>query len=237
MKSIITVPMNKKMMLLMMSGLLLVGCSRYINAPTFQNVTPAEKNGEMMGIEKDVLVGEMSDTIFEEIDRSFKMEEPLETGVIEKSGMEVKVPEGRYTIYGGRAGSVSIYDEQGKSLMKETFDQYYGVMSLTVDLSERHTIFFNGGFEGATITYPEERVPNELTTGIWSVGEDIDAGEYLFSTSGLIGYVQVFERGKEVRVYELLGREPANSKSNIRLENGQKIKLTGASSFYYESSE
>lgn len=225
------------MTLLMMSCLLLVGCSRYINAPTFQNITPEERNGEIMGTEKDALVGEVSETIFEEIDRSFKMETPLETGVIEKSGMEIKVPEGRYTIYGGRAGSVSIYDDEGQYLIKETFDQFYGVMSLTVDISEHHTIFFDGGFEGATISYPEESAPNELTTGIWSVGEDIDPGEYLFSTSALIGYVQVFEEGKDVQVYELLGREPANAKSKITLENGQKIKLTGASSFHYEASE
>ena len=231
--------MPSKILLLYFSVLLvLVGCGRILNAPTYNNITAYEKNSEIVGEEKEEIVGKVSQTIFDQVDRDNSEGEYVETGVIEKSGMEVSVPEGRYEIFAGAAGNVFIYDEQGDLLIREMFDRFYGVdSSLTVDLSESHTIFFDGGLEGATIRHAETKISNNLTPGIWEVGLDIEAGDYTITTDNLVGYLQVFEPDKEVRVYELVGGGTTQTKSNVQLVEGQKLKITGVSQVQFKPNE
>ena len=216
--------------------LVLAGCGRILNAPTFNNMTDAEKNSEIIGEEKDEIVGKVSQTIFDSVDRNNSKGQNVETGEIEKSGMEVKVPEGRYEIFAGVAGNVFIYDEQGDLLIREMFDRFYGVESaLTVDLNENHIIFFDGGLDGATVRHAKTKISNNLTPGIWEVGLDIEAGDYTITTDNLVGYLQVFEPDKEVRVYELVGGGTVQTQSNVQLTEGQKLKITGVNQVRFET--
>ena len=49
--------------------LVLVGCERVLNAPAFNNMTAHEKNSEIIGEERDEIVGKVSQTIFDTVDR------------------------------------------------------------------------------------------------------------------------------------------------------------------------
>lgn len=218
--------------------LVLVGCGRVLNAPSHNNMTAIEKNSEIVGDEKSEVVGNISKTIFDRVDRTNRNAETYETGVIEKSGMEVKVSEGRYTIFAGDAGNVFVYDEQGDLLIRELFDGFYGVDSLTVDISDNHTVFFDGGLEGATIMPAKTLMSNELTPGIWEVGVDIEAGKYSVSAGeGVLGHLQVFGPDEEVRVYELIGGVSTRTKSAVKLVDGQKLKITGLKFVQFKPTE
>ena len=228
-----------KVSLLLAILLVLTGCGRILNAPTFNNMTAHEKNSEIVGEEKDEIVGSVSQTIFDTVDRDNSKGQEIATGEIEKSGMEINVPEGRYEIFAGNAGNVFIYDELGDLLIREMFDRFYGVDStLTVDLGAGHTIFFDGGLDGATVRHAETKVSNNLTPGIWEVGFDIEAGDYTVTTDNrLVGYLQIFEPDKEVRVYELVGGGSVQTKSEVRLVDGQKLKITGVSHVQFKPNE
>lgn len=216
---------------------MLGGCDRYLNASAFNNMTAVEMNSEIVGKEKEELVGRVSETIFDAIDRNNASEDHIETGAIEKAGLEIQVPEGRYSILAGPAGNVFIYDEDGDLLIRELFDTMGGASSLTVDLSETHTIFFDGGLDGGTILRAETLISNELTSGIWEVGKDIEEGTYAISTEYEVGYLQIFERGKEVRVYELIGGDYTKTESIVQLVKGQKLKITGLPLIQFEPTE
>jgi hypothetical protein len=225
-------------LLLLVVFLVLAGCGRILNAPTYNNMTAHEKNSEIVGEEKGEIVGKVSPTIFDTVDRENSKGQEITTGVIEKSGMEINVPEGRYEIFAGNAGNVFIYDEQGDLLIREMFDRIYGVdSSLTVDLGENHEIFFDGGLDGATVRHAETKIKNNLTPGIWEVGLDIEAGDYTITTDNLVGYLQVFEPDKAVRVYELVGGGNLQTKSEVRLVDGQKLKITGVSHVQFKKNE
>ena len=218
--------------------LVLTGCGRVLNAPSFNNMTAIEKNSEIVGDEKNEIVGNVNKAIFDSVDRANLKAETYETGVIEKSGMEVKVPEGRYMIFAGMAGNVFVYDEQGDLVIRELFDEIYGVDSLTVDIRDDYTVFFDGGNEGATIMPAETLISNELTPGIWEVGVDIEAGKYSISVGGgVLGHLQVFDPNKEVRVYELIGGDTTRTESHVELVDGQKLKITGINSIQFNPTE
>lgn len=236
MKNTTTALINRGILLLFVV-VLLGGCNRYLNAPSFNHMTVVEKNSELVGDEKEEIVGNVSKTIFDSIDRSNSNAESVETGVIEKTGMEIQVSEGRYLIFAGPAGNVFIYDDEGDLLIRELFDTMSGASSLTVDLSEQHTLFFDGGLEGATIRPAETLISNELTPGIWEVGKDIQEGTYSISIEYGIGHLQIFELDEEVRVYELIGGDYTQTESMVQLVDGQKLKITGVPLVQFEPTE
>lgn len=208
--------------------LLLSGCNRVLNASSFNNMSAIEKNSEIIGEEKKGIIGDVSQDIYQSIDRSNLKAETLETGIIQKSGMEVKVPEGRYTIHAGAAGNVFVYDEEGELLIRELFDSMFGVETIQLDIGDNYTIFFDGGLYGATLSPAETLMSNELTSGIWEVGLDIEAGNYsVTAEEGILGYLQVFEIDEEVRLYELIGGATVQTTSDVLLVDGQKLKITG----------
>lgn len=216
---------------------MLGGCDGYLNATPSNHMTAVEKNSEIVGDEKEEIIGKVSQTIFNAIDRSNTDVERVETGVIEKTGMEIQVSEGRYVIFAGPAGNVFIYDEKGDLLIRELFDMTGGAGSVTVDLSEEHTLFFDGGLDGATILPAETFISNELTPGIWEVGKDIQEGAYTISTAYGIGHLQIFELDEEVLVYELIGGDYTQTESVIQLVDGQKLKITGVPLIQFEPTE
>jgi hypothetical protein len=66
---------------------------------------------------------------------------------------------------------------------------------------------------------------------------DIEAGDYTITTDNLVGYLQVFEPYKEVRIYELVGGGNLQTKSEVRLVDGQKLKITGVSHVQFKKKE
>lgn len=216
------------LVLLIIVLIVLSGCDRVLNASSFNNMSAIEKNSEIIGGEKDEIVGDVSKGIYQSIDRANEKAEAFETSGIPKSGVEVKVPEGRYTIQAGSAGNVFIYDEEGELLMRELFDGMFGVESIELDIGENYTLFFDGGLYWATLSPTETTMSNELSSGIWEVGVDIEAGNYVVTADeGTLGYLQVFEIDEEVQVYELMSGDTLQTTSEVQLIDGQKLKITG----------
>ena len=107
--------------------LVLVGCERVLNAPSFNNMTAHEKNSEVIGEERDKIVGKVSQTIFDAVDRDKSKGQSIGVVDIPKSGKRAFVPEGRYIISTGDSGNVVVFDLQGDPLISEMFDRFYGV--------------------------------------------------------------------------------------------------------------
>ncbi len=170
---------GKRMTIALLLAVLLVlaGCEQVLNAPTFNNMTAHEKNSEIIGEERDKIVGKVSQTIFNAVDRDKSKGQSVGVVDIPKSGKRAFVPEGRYEIFAGESGNVVVYDLDGSPVISEMFDRFYGVdNSVTVNIGPEHTIFFDGGLGGATLLHAETQISNNLTTGIWEVGIDIEAG-------------------------------------------------------------
>ena len=217
----------------------LVGCEQVLNAPSFNNMTAREKNSEIIGEERDKIVGKVSQTIFDAVDRDKSKGQSIGVVDIPKSGKRAFVSEGRYEISTGDSGNVVVYDLQGDPLISEMFDRFYGVdNSVTVNIGREHTIYFDGGIHGAEVRHAETQLSNNLTPGIWEVGIDIEAGAYTVTTEDrLVGYLQIFEPDKEVRVFELVGGGAIQTKSEVQLVDGQILKITGVKQVHFEPVE
>ena len=70
----------------------------------------------------------------------------------------------------------------------------------------------------------------DLNAGIWEVGLDIEAGDYLVGSEYGMGYMEIHEKGKEPVLYEVIGGNETGSKSHVNLTEGQKLRVTGISS-------
>ncbi|SES61760.1 hypothetical protein SAMN05216389_10131 [Oceanobacillus limi] len=201
----------------------LVGCQQNPS----EKVLHYEANNEIIGTEKDEIIGDVSDTIYESIDRSNSEAEEMMVGPVEREGEEVTPSKGRYTISGGLSGRVVISDEQGNLLLEEILDQAYGVQSVTVDLNGSHSVYFDG-VEEAMISPAQTNFSNELSAGIWEVGKDIEAGDYsvMAASEQAFGDLMIFEEGESTRLYEIIDTSP-ESMIEVSLEDGQKVKISG----------
>lgn len=188
-------------------------------------ITSYQENYEIIGAEKEKLLENISDTIYESIERNHSDAKEVILNVIDKHGNDLILPEGRYEISGGYSGDIEIRDEKGKLLLTEIIaPPSLGVESVTVDLNGSH-ILHVGGFEGVVITPVTTESSTELTTGIWEVGKDIEAGDYTVTGSAL-GNLLIFEKEKDPQVYEIIGGEPATA-IDVQLRAGQKLKISG----------
>lgn len=209
--------------------ILLVGCNQ---EPT-EKVQAYEDNFEILGEERDALIGDVSETIYESIDRDHTDLEEIIVFPIDKLGNQVTPPAGRYRIstaevghtYAPESGRIVIYDENDKLLVDELYDYSYGVGSVTVDLNGSHTVHADG-IDSLLLRPVETEFATDLHAGIYEVGRDIEAGAYEIMAELGFGYLQVFEEEKEPRVFEILNTSPV---SNIKLdlEDGQKVKISG----------
>src|SRR6185312_10365814 len=102
-------------------------------------VDPYEKNFEIIGAEKDELIGKVNPAIFMTANRSNKEAEQVERGVFTKEGVKVKLNSGRYSITGYPAGNIFIYDGNGDLVIREIVGHAGGVGSLTVDIEGTYT--------------------------------------------------------------------------------------------------
>ncbi|MHA6253273.1 hypothetical protein [Oceanobacillus sp. CAU 1775] len=220
--------MKKFLLLLFVScTFLLVACSE---EPS-EKVAAYQDNFEILGEERDELIGDVSDTIYESIDRDATDPEEIFLSSIGKDGVQITPPAGRYWIgsmgFSGapESGRIVVYDEDDKLLIDQLYDQGFGGSSVTVDLNGTHTVHIDGLNE-AQITPVETEFYNELTSGIWEVGKDVEAGEYdIMGTDYGFGYLHVFEEGKEPRVFEFLNSSP-DSQVRLELKAGQKLRVS-----------
>ncbi|WP_339251228.1 hypothetical protein NSQ43_14185 [Sporosarcina sp. FSL W8-0480] len=208
--------------------LLMSGCHPLEGASSVK-IVAYEENFEMVGTEKDVLIGNVNPELFTTVDRNNEGLEQVEKGVYSREGEKVTLQEGRYLITGRPTGNIFIYDENGDLVIRETVG-YGAVDSLTVDIKDSYTIFADGGYESVNFTPVSTIYSTELSAGIWEVGLDIEAGDYKVSSGNGLGYLVIHEKGKEPLLYEVIGGpEPAGSISQVSLTEGQKLHVTGIS--------
>ncbi|MFD1848534.1 hypothetical protein [Oceanobacillus bengalensis] len=222
---------NMTIFLLLASVWLLAGCHNVQEVQT-EKVLSYQESYEITGEEKEELIRNLSPTILDTSDRNNSEAEEIVIETVEQEGTEVTVPSGRYQIWGSDTGLVVISDDNDQVLLREIVG-YGGVPSITADLSEKHTIHFYGGFDQAGLTPVPTLMNTELTTGVWEVGIDIKADNYLISGSSGLGYLEVFNPDGKVDVYEIVVGGFGSSKSNVHLEDGQKLRITGVPSILF----
>lgn len=228
--------MKRVLFLVLIIGLfVLSGCGQ---EPS-EIVLAYQENSEIIGSEKDSIIGEVSDTIYDSIDRSNAKAEEIFLGPIEGQGVDITPPEGRYRISADmppdgmpQSGRILVHDEEGVLLFSEIID-YSFAGSLTVDLSGSHTVHIDG-LDYAMLIPEETKVSDDLSAGIWEVGKDIAAGNYsIFPTDYGFGDLQIFEEGKSPRLFEFLNTSPETA-VELELKEGQKLKITGIYSLKFK---
>lgn len=212
------------------SLIVLTGCQQLS-----EKVLVYQENYEIIGTEREEIIGEVSDTIYESIDRSNSAATNVFIEPILQEGNDVTLPEGRYEITALMAGNVFVRDEHGTLLFHDIIARSpYGVERITVDVNGKHIIHVDG-FDNVMITPVPTQLSNELSPGIWEVGKDIKAGNYTVKGTGL-GYLQIFEQGQSPQVFEVIGWG-SESVSEIQLKDGQKIKITGAQTVQFNTND
>lgn len=219
---------RKISLLLASSILLLAGCNP-LQKSVSDKINPYEKNFEIIGTEKDELIGKVNPAIFITADRSNKEAEQVDRDVFTNEGVKVKLNSGRYSITGYPAGNIFIYDGNGDLVIREIVGRSGGVGSLTVDIEGTYTAFADGGYEFVSFVPVPTALSTDLNAGIWDVGLDIEAGEYIFGSEYGFGYLEIHEEGKEPVLYEVIGGKETGSKSRVKLTEGQKLRITGIS--------
>ncbi|MEN2767599.1 hypothetical protein [Ornithinibacillus xuwenensis] len=215
----------------------LIGCQEQPS----EKVLHYQANNEIIGIEKEEIIGDISDTIYDSIDRSNLEAKEVFIHPIEGKGEDIVLPEGRYVIGIGevldglpQSGRILVYDDEGQLLLNELVDSAYGVNSVTLDLNGVHKVHIDG-LDQALIVPASTQISNELTAGIWEVGKDIEAGKYsvIAASEFAFGDLQVFEEGESPKLYEILNSS-TDSKIEIELKKGQKLKISGLSYLKFE---
>lgn len=214
--------------LLIPSLLMLAGCHP-LQKMEADEIEPYEQNFEIIGLEKDELIGKVNPAIFTTVDRSNDGAEQVESDVYTNEGVKVALQPGRYMISGSPAGNIFIYDDNGDLVIREIVGDRGGVGSLTVDIEGTYTVFADGGYDYVSFEPVPTALSTDLNAGIWEVGLDIEAGDYTFGSEYGMGYVEIHEKGKDPLLYEVVGGNETGSKSRVKLTEGQKIRITGIS--------
>ncbi|MCG3089529.1 hypothetical protein [Sporosarcina cyprini] len=213
--------------LLLLMAVGMAGCSEVPKSPEINSAY--EQNFEIIGPEKEKMLGAVNPGIYQMVDRENRSAEPVSIPVVPKEGTEVKLKSGRYMFTGYPTGNIFVYDEKGDLILSEIVGSYAGSGSLTIDIQSSYTVRADGGYDSVEITPVPTALATDLTTGLWDVGQDIEPGDYEIALDYGYGYLHVFEEGKEPRVFELIGGEIAKSDGHVTLEEGQVIRVTGTS--------
>ncbi|WP_432357767.1 hypothetical protein [Sporosarcina sp. UB5] len=216
--------------------LLLTGC-QHLQQSKFEKNGPYEKNFEIIGSEKDALIGKVNPAIFNTVNRSNENAKNLERVVLTKKGTKVTLQPGRYTISGYPVGNIFIYDENDDLVTREIVGYVGGVNSLTVDIEETYTVFADGGYDNVSFAPMPTALFTELSAGIWEVGLDIESGEYIVTSPSGLGYLEIHEREKEPLLFEIIGGDPIRSESRVQLKDGQKLRIKHLSVVNFEPLE
>lgn len=231
--------MNRSVLFLLVIALFVgAGCEHgaFQDSPS-EKVLRYKENFEIIGSEKDNMIGNVNPALFTTSDRSNALAEEVQLPVVPQKGEEVKLPSGRYSITGNPTGNVFILDGNGELLLREIVGSYAGVGTLTVDIDEAYTIRVDGGYDSVSILPVATRLSTELTAGIWEVGLDIEAGDYKVTTPYGLGYLQILDKNDDPKVYELIGGTYSSTKSSLHLNEGQKLRITGLSLIQFQPTE
>ncbi len=223
--------------LFILSLVVLAGCNRNFDELRSEKVARYQENFEIIGSEKDKMLGIVSKTIFETSDRSNSMAKEVEVGITSFKGKEITVSSGRYQIMRTVTGNVSIHDESGDLLFHDILGSSFGVESITVDLTDTHIIKVDGEMDQVYVKPVSTQLSTELTAGIWEVGTDIEEGNYSITAPIGLGYLQIFDPNETPSVYEVIGGSFSSTKSDVQLNKGQKLRINGISLIQFEPNE
>lgn len=162
-------------------------------------------------------------------------------------------PEGRYRfLYAQDAmqngpmnnATLRVTDSDGQLILQELLSPMSATL-VEVDLKAGNIVSLAG--EEFPVKMGTEALPEQLLyemgatpeadvilyTGIWEVGEQIEAGTYTISQQPPTGFLYVFEESIEPRIYQFAGTVTFDSETgdvitesgelNLTLEDGQKI--------------
>jgi hypothetical protein len=213
--------------------LILTGCTSIFQAAPSEKAERYQDNYEIIGEEKEEMMAEMniSKTIFDISDRDNpQVEDTIYFDVNNEE--EFTLPPGRYWFSGEISGNIYIYDDEDKLLIHEIIGMP-GVMGFTADVDESHTIRIDGLESATAMPWPTE-TSNELSTGIWHVGTDIEPGTYMVKPAGGFGHVIILAPYGDAQVFEMIGSQASTTESEIELEEGQVIRITGISTVEFK---
>jgi hypothetical protein len=205
--------------------------------PPTEKVLRFKENFEIIGSEREDMIGKVNPALFITSDRSNALAEEVRLPVVPQEGEEIKLPSGRYSISGFPTGNVFVRDENGELVLREIVGTYAGVRSLTVDIDESYTVRVDGGYNYVTILPVATQLSTELTAGIWDVGLDIEAGDYTVTAPNGLGYLQVLDKNDDPKMYELIVGAASSTSSKIQLTDGQKLRITGISMIHFQSDD
>ncbi|WP_339251459.1 hypothetical protein NSQ43_14945 [Sporosarcina sp. FSL W8-0480] len=191
-------------------------------------------NYEITGPARDKITGPIHPAIFKTVDRNNVGAKRQYGPMPSKRGAMVTVEAGRYALTGYPSGNIYIYDKDDNLLLREIVGEKVGAPTLTADIDSTFSIFFDGGYNTVTIQPVKTELSTELTTGIWEVGLDIEPGDYTISITNGHGFVQILEEGKDPRLFELIAGGLINSKSQVQLKEGQKVRVSKVPVVYFE---
>ncbi|MEC5424855.1 hypothetical protein QGM71_15320 [Virgibacillus sp. C22-A2] len=216
---------------ILISLAVLTGCGPVFQKSPSEKVKHYQANFEVIGNEKDEMLDNFSETLYETGTRDNTEAKEVIIDFIDKSE-EFSVPSGRYEIKGDITGNVYIYDGSGELLFHDILGSAYGVSSITVDLTDAHTIHVDGLDYVSVIPVPTQ-LTTELSAGIWEVGIDIEPGNYTITgPHGGFGYLQIFDPIGGSQVFEVIS---TSTESNIHLKEGQILRITGISMIHFKS--
>ncbi|WP_432359944.1 hypothetical protein [Sporosarcina sp. UB5] len=213
--------------------LLLSGCHNLQGTKTENKIVYVD-NYEIIGTTRDEIIGTVHPAIFTTVDRSNTEAKRTYGPMPTKRGAKLTIEAGRYVLTGYPSGNIYIYDKDDNLLVREIVGEKVGAPTLTADIDSTFSIVFDGGYNTVTIQPVRTELSTELTTGIWDVGLDIEPGNYTISIPYGYGFVQIFEEGKEPRLFELLGGELTSSESRLQLKEGQKVRVSKVSMVKFE---
>ncbi|WP_252502477.1 hypothetical protein [Sporosarcina sp. Marseille-Q4943] len=206
----------------------LAGCHPLQGAGNEKNVS-YERNFEIIGPERDELIGNVNQALFNTVDRSNERIGESTAPIMSKDGKRFSLLSGRYLLHGYPVGNVFIYDKKGDLIIREIVGGSGGVRSLTMDIDKTYSIHVDGGYAAITAEPHPTMFSNELTAGIWEVGLDIEAGDYVVTSPWGLGYLEIHDKGEEPRLYEIIGGDGIKSESRVTLTDGQILRITKVS--------
>ena len=240
------VRMDRMLLLLSFSVVLLVGChSKTDEAAAY------DENGELLNEEKAVILERFDEPRVETTERP--PANPDESIVVEMENGEMshafQVPAGRYAIAdatGMSAGNVYVHSEDEELLFHDTlYGPVYSTYVIAITLEETDTISFDG-LEGIVLQPLSTQYTNEIFSGVWEVGLDIEPGTYhVKPTVSGIGNLELFSDDEEPRVFEIIGLEAEGETGlevdatfvTLPLAEGDTLRVTGMAGIHLEKVE
>lgn len=136
------------------------------------------------------------------------------------------IPAGKYKITSEGDGSIVIYNRAGIPYMNEALGMKTNVSSITVDVEEGHYIDVKG-MEFANLLITEATLGRpSLTTGIWTVGKDIEPGGYYIYCQEGNGNLYIYNKEGWPLVNEALGDNGERILA-VDLREDYTIKISG----------